>query len=155
MRCPECGQDAIHEPPGDLVPWEAHGIPQPEWSHPDGSSLCPIVAAPGGYQPATPQPKNPEPTTAEPRPKAGGDAAPADPTTAEPGPTTGGDAAPAACPGAELAAHLAGRGEPGAGGLRAGTAGVIGREHMTAVIARLGDLHPRAAAPDAEPEAGS
>lgn len=57
MRCPGCGEPAVHRPPADLVPWQAHGISRPAWSHADGSSLCP-AAGPGGYQPAGPEPVN-------------------------------------------------------------------------------------------------
>jgi hypothetical protein len=58
MRCPECGEDAVHAPPTDLVPWAANGIEQPQWSHKDGSSLCPVPGGSGGYAPAQPQPKS-------------------------------------------------------------------------------------------------
>jgi hypothetical protein len=54
MTCPECGENAYHRPPADLVSWEAHGMPQPEWSHRDGSSLCPVIGPSGGYRPAQP-----------------------------------------------------------------------------------------------------
>ncbi len=63
MRCPECGENAVHQPPADLVPWQAHGIAVPEWSHGDGTSLCPVIG-PSGYQPAQPQPAPPEPDIA-------------------------------------------------------------------------------------------
>ena len=61
MSCPECGEDAVRQPPPDLVPWEAHGLTRPEWSHRDGSSLCPVIGPSGGYQPAQPQPRPAEP----------------------------------------------------------------------------------------------
>jgi hypothetical protein len=51
--CPECGE-AVPRPPDDLVPWQAHGLAAPAWSHTDGSSLCPVVG-PDGYRPADPQ----------------------------------------------------------------------------------------------------
>jgi hypothetical protein len=54
MHCPECGEDAVNRPPADLVPWEAHGMTRPEWSHRDGSSLCPVTGPSGGFQPAQP-----------------------------------------------------------------------------------------------------
>jgi hypothetical protein len=54
-QCPECGEDAVHRPATDLVPWEAHGMERPGWSHRDGSSLCPVPGPSGGYQPAQPQ----------------------------------------------------------------------------------------------------
>jgi hypothetical protein len=60
-QCPECGEEAIHQPPADLVPWEAHGIARPEWSHKDGSSLCPVIGQSGGYQPAQPEHRHAEP----------------------------------------------------------------------------------------------
>lgn len=55
MRCPGCGERAVYRPPTDLVPWQAHGMSRPQWSHADGSALCPVMT-PGGYQPATPLP---------------------------------------------------------------------------------------------------
>jgi hypothetical protein len=54
MTCPECGENAFHKPPADLVSWEAHGMIRPEWSHRDGSSLCPVIGPSGGYRPAQP-----------------------------------------------------------------------------------------------------
>lgn len=42
------------EPSEDLVSWGAHGLTQPEWSHRDGSSLCPVIGPSGGYEPAQP-----------------------------------------------------------------------------------------------------
>jgi hypothetical protein len=51
--CPECGEPAYPVPPTALVPWGAHGMPTPGWSHADGEPLCPVLG-PGGYQPATP-----------------------------------------------------------------------------------------------------
>jgi hypothetical protein len=65
MRCPQCGEDAVHQPPEDLVPWQAQGMIRPEWSHQDGTSLCPVTG-PSGYQPAQPQPAQPEPGPATP-----------------------------------------------------------------------------------------
>ena len=65
-RCPECGEDAVRQPPSDLVPWEAHGLSGPEWSHRDGSSLCPVTGPSGGYQPAQPQPTHPQAAPPEP-----------------------------------------------------------------------------------------
>ena len=61
MSCPECGEDVQQQPPADLVNWQAHGMAQPEWSHRDGSSLCPVIGPSGGYQPAQPQPAEPGP----------------------------------------------------------------------------------------------
>jgi hypothetical protein len=40
MACPECGEPAACREPADLVPWEAHGMTRPQWSHTDGSALC-------------------------------------------------------------------------------------------------------------------
>jgi hypothetical protein len=54
MTCPECGENAYHRSPTDLVSWEAHGMTRPEWSHRDGSSLCPVIGPSGGYRPAQP-----------------------------------------------------------------------------------------------------
>lgn len=53
--CPECGEPAVQQPPTEPVPWHAHGLPTPSWSHRDGTALCPVVG-PGGYQPAEPSP---------------------------------------------------------------------------------------------------
>lgn len=128
MSCPECGEDAVREPPSDLVPWKAHEMTQPEWSHRDGSSLCPVTGPSGGYQPADPQPR-----------------------PAGPGIQTARLDPPASMPslGTEIARHLAGPAGPAP---QAGTAGGPGRRYMTRVIARLGDLHRQA---EAEPEAGA
>jgi len=54
-ECPGCGEEAVHRPAIDLVPWEAHGMARPEWSHRDRSSLCPVAGPSGGYQPAQPR----------------------------------------------------------------------------------------------------
>ena len=51
--CPECGDPAVHQPPDDLVPYQAHGTEPPQWSHPDRSALCPVMT-PDGYRPAVP-----------------------------------------------------------------------------------------------------
>ena len=59
--CPECGEPAVHQPPEDLVPYQAHGTEPPQWSHPDRSALCPVMT-PDGYRPAVPG----EPETAGP-----------------------------------------------------------------------------------------
>jgi hypothetical protein len=56
--CPECEEPAVKQPPTDLVPFPALGITQPEWSHLDGSSLCPVMG-PNGCQPAEPRPCDP------------------------------------------------------------------------------------------------
>jgi hypothetical protein len=57
IECPQCGEEAVNTPPTDPVPWAAHGMNQPQWSHTDGSSLCPVLGGSGGYAPAQPQPK--------------------------------------------------------------------------------------------------
>jgi hypothetical protein len=53
LVCPECGEDAVEQPPAALVPYEAHGQAVPAYSHPDGEPLCPVMG-PRGYQPADP-----------------------------------------------------------------------------------------------------
>lgn len=53
MICPECGEPVIQRPPDDAVPWQAQGMPVPQWSHLDGSALCPVIG-PSGYRPADP-----------------------------------------------------------------------------------------------------
>jgi hypothetical protein len=140
MTCPECGEPAISREPGDLVPWQAHAVPQPQWSHPDGTSLCPVIG-PAGYQPAKPQPGHGDP---------GRDPRPPDPVA----PGQPGHLNPL---GAALAAEL-GHGDR-YGTLRppAGSAGTIGRRHMTRVIARHGAEpgNPAVTSPGREPEAGA
>lgn len=132
MQCPECGEDAVSQPPADLVPWQAHGLPQPGWSHRDGSSLCPVIGPSGGYQPAQPQP-----TLAE----AGLSATRLEPpATLRPSMRT------------EMARRLAGPADPA---LAATTTGAFGREHARRVIARLGELHRQAVRAEPEPEAGT
>ena len=54
MQCPECEEPAVNHPATDHVPWEAHGLDRPEWSHTDGSALCPVIGASGSYEPAQP-----------------------------------------------------------------------------------------------------
>jgi hypothetical protein len=54
-ECPECGEEAVNQPTTDLVPWEAYGMERPQWSHRDGSSLCPVIGPSGGYEPAQPR----------------------------------------------------------------------------------------------------
>jgi hypothetical protein len=61
MTCPECGEPAAHREPADLVPWEAHGMTRPQWSHTDGSALCPVPGPSGGYRPAQPAPAHTQP----------------------------------------------------------------------------------------------
>lgn len=52
--CPECGERAVKRAPRGNVPWAAHGLPVPKFSHRDGTALCPVVGK-RGYQPAQPQ----------------------------------------------------------------------------------------------------
>ena len=59
-QCPECGEAAVRQDPADLVPWEAHSLDRPQWSHADQSALCPVIG-PGGYQPAQPRRAEPDP----------------------------------------------------------------------------------------------
>jgi len=54
MECPECGKDAVPRP-AEQVARRAHRMPHPEWSHRDGSSLCPVIGPSGAYEPARPQ----------------------------------------------------------------------------------------------------
>src|SRR5258706_7975239 len=58
--CPECGEPAVKVPPASLMPWQAHGLAAPQWSHRDGTPLCPVIG-PAGYQPAEPAAENPGP----------------------------------------------------------------------------------------------
>jgi hypothetical protein len=61
MACPECGEPAACREPADPVPWEAHGMTRPQWSHIDGSALCPVPGLSGGYRPAQPAPASAQP----------------------------------------------------------------------------------------------
>jgi len=54
MQCPECEEPAVSHPATDPVPWEAHGLDRPGWSHADGSALCPVIGTSGSYEPAQP-----------------------------------------------------------------------------------------------------
>jgi hypothetical protein len=54
MLCAECGESAVNHPATDLVPWEAHGLDPPEWSHTDGSALCPVIGTSGSYEATQP-----------------------------------------------------------------------------------------------------
>jgi hypothetical protein len=58
--CPECGEPAVKVPPASVMPWQAHGLAAPQWSHRDGTPLCPVIG-PAGYQPAEPAAENPVP----------------------------------------------------------------------------------------------
>lgn len=120
LICPGCGEDAVPEAPEDLTPWQAHGLAAPEWSHPDRTSLCPVIG-PSGYEPVQPKPADAQAGTEVPRL-----------VPPEPG-------------------RQPGRGDPGH---QAGTAGAIGRAHMTRAMSRLGEMHRQAQA-ESEPEAGS
>lgn len=53
LLCPECGEPAQRKPPRSNVPYAAHGMATPEFSHLDGEPLCPVVGD-AGYQPADP-----------------------------------------------------------------------------------------------------
>ncbi|MGO9501317.1 MAG: hypothetical protein ACLPUO_07020 [Streptosporangiaceae bacterium] len=138
--CPECGEPAISREPVDLVPWQADDLPQPQWSHRDGTSLCPVIG-PAGYQPAEPQPGHGDPgrDPGSPDPQAPGQPAHLNPL------------------GAALAAELGHGDRYGTLRLQAGTAGTAGRRHMTRVIARHGAEPggPVVTSPDREPEAGA
>ncbi len=59
-ECPECGEAAVRQTPAELVPWEAHGLERPTWSHADRSALCPVIGPRGGYQPAQPRRAEPQ-----------------------------------------------------------------------------------------------
>ena len=61
MQCPECEEPAVNHPATDRVPWEAHGLDRPEWSHADGSALCPVIGTSGGYEPAQPNARSAAP----------------------------------------------------------------------------------------------
>lgn len=54
LVCPECGDDAVEEPPQTVAPYSAHGLDVPRYAHPDGEPLCPVLG-PSGYQPAQPR----------------------------------------------------------------------------------------------------
>jgi hypothetical protein len=111
------------------VPWPAHGLQQPQWSHRDGTSLCPVIG-PAGYQPAQPRPAEPAASPRGLRPES--------PQSTDAGRGDIGKDGTAAD-----------RTDPGR---PAGTAGPLGRAYLAGVIARLGD--PRQAVRDREPEAG-
>jgi hypothetical protein len=140
-QCPECGEEAVHQPPAGLVRWEAHGIARPDWSHKDGSSLCPVIGQSGGYQPAQPEHPHAEPGVPAVRLDP--------PATMRPASRD------------EAASRSAGSGDQRAGErflrLPAGTAGVLGRRYMTGLISRLGDMQHQSVAgrTDPEPEAGA
>jgi hypothetical protein len=51
--CPECRETSVNQETTDAVPWTAHGLETPQWSHEDGSSLCPVTGE-RGYEPAQP-----------------------------------------------------------------------------------------------------
>ena len=51
--CPQCGEPVRRTPPAARLPWSAHRLPVPQWSHTDGEPLCPVVTD-CGYQPAGP-----------------------------------------------------------------------------------------------------
>ena len=53
MACPTCGEPAREGTPTDLVPAHYTGQKAPEWSHVDGTQLCPVIGS-DGYRPADP-----------------------------------------------------------------------------------------------------
>lgn len=53
MVCPQCGEPAQRHIPEDLVPAHYADQPAPDWSHLDGTQLCPVIG-PDGYRPADP-----------------------------------------------------------------------------------------------------
>ena len=55
MQCPECDEPAVNQSATEPVPWETHGLDRPEWSHADGSALCPVIGTSGSYEPAQPR----------------------------------------------------------------------------------------------------
>ena len=131
MRCPECGEDAVNQPPADLVPWDALGIAEAGLVAPRRKQPVPghrPVRLPASAAAAPARRARVQVTRLEP------------PATLRPSMRT------------EVARQLAERTDPGHA---AGTAGTIGRDYMTRVIARLGDLHRQAASTEPEPEAGA
>jgi hypothetical protein len=88
MACPECGEPAIGQEPVDPVPWQAHGMTWPHWSHTDGSALCPVPGPSGGYRPAQPAPAVPRPEP-EPGPQAACGDSPSSTRHDGPAPATG------------------------------------------------------------------
>ena len=61
MQCPACKEPAVNQPATDPVPWGAHGLDHPEWSHADGSALCPFIGRSGSYEPAQPSARDAAP----------------------------------------------------------------------------------------------
>lgn len=55
MVCPECGEPVEARTPDSMMPWQAHGMTAPEYAHPGGEPLCPVVGE-NGYEPAQPVP---------------------------------------------------------------------------------------------------
>ena len=51
MSCPECGEDAINQPPADLVPWEAHGLTRPIGRTTTAAACAPSSATPAATSP--------------------------------------------------------------------------------------------------------
>lgn len=50
LECPECGEDAIEQPPDTAAP----GQDVPRYAHPDGEPLCPVTG-PSRYGPSPPR----------------------------------------------------------------------------------------------------
>jgi hypothetical protein len=88
MACPECGEPAIGQEPADPAPWQAHGMTRPQWSHTDGSALCPVPGPSGGYRPAQPVPAAPRPEPAS-GPQAPHSSSPSSTRHHGPAPATG------------------------------------------------------------------
>ena len=88
LICPECGEPVVARPPRTSVPYAAHGLGAPRYSHLDGEPLCP-VAGPRGYQPADPVERgddadldgSPDPPAGDPEPPVS-PGAPASPASA-------------------------------------------------------------------------
>lgn len=139
MECPQCGEDAVPKPATDQVPWHAHEITTPQWSHRDGSSLCPVIGPSGGYEPARPRARQAAPDAQATQ-------------TAAPGPTRPSPWPLAADP---LARTRTGTRQP-AVRPPGRTADTIGAEYMRRLIAGLVPApHPPAGRRDPGREAGS
>jgi len=140
VACPECGEDAQQQPPVDLVDWQAHGIEQPQWSHRDGTAMCPVIGPSGGYQPAQPQPAQLD------RERDADAAWPGSPATMRPAPGRADPDGPTADARdqPDRDGWQAGPGGPAAGGAGyqasgapAGQRGAIPRQYLAGTIRRL------------------
>jgi hypothetical protein len=54
LECSECGEPAVNKPTTDLVPWEAHGLEHPQWSHRTGPRSARSSARPASTSPPGP-----------------------------------------------------------------------------------------------------